>query len=293
MSKFKYIIPTSLISGGMVLGAIFSPISLSGAQSDGSTEDGGDPTTVPAPDSNNGGNIDSDNEKPEREGRQGRPGQHRRGGFGKEALEELGLTVDDLKAGHEAGQTLVETAAAAGISEADLQAALEQSASDHLAQAVADGKIDQEKAAEIQSEMSAKISERINTVHEGRPGDGGPGQGRRGPNREALIETLTELGLEEDELKAGREAGQTLAETAAAAGISEDALVDALIADAQEHLAAAAEDGQIADERLAQIEDRIEERISDMVNRTPGEHGNHRGGPGGSGRAGGFGGPDA
>ncbi len=264
MSKFKYIIPTSLISGGMVLGAIFSPISLSSAQSDTSTDDGGDGTTVPAPESNRDDGDDS-----ERGGR----GGHRRGGFGKEALEELGLTVDDLKAGHEAGQTLVETAAAAGISEADLQAALEQSASDRLAQAVADGKIDEAKAAEIQSEMSAKISERINTVHEGRPGGGGPGQGRQGPNREALIETLTELGLDQEELQAGREAGQTLAETAAAAGISEDALVDALIADAQEHLAAAAEDGRIDDERLAQIEDNIEERISNMVNRTPGERG--------------------
>ena len=281
MSKFKYIIPTSLISGGMVLGAIFSPISLSSAQSDGSADDGGDPTTVPAPESNRNADGGDSSEG----GRDGQPGQHRRGGFGKEALEELGLTVDDLKAGHEAGQTLVETAAAAGISEADLQAALEQSASDRLAQAVADGKIDEAKAAEIQSEMSAKISERINTVHEGRPGGGGPGQGRQGPNREALIETLTELGLDQEELQAGREAGQTLAETAAAAGISEDALVDALIADAQEHLATAAEDGRIDDERLAQIEDNIEERISNMVNRTPGERGERGQRPGSEGPA--------
>lgn len=273
MSKFKYIIPTSLISGGMVLGAIFSPISLSSAQSDGSADDGGDPTTVPAPESNR--NTESD--KPDQAGRDGGRSGHRRGGFGKEALEELGLTADDLKAGHQAGQTLVETAAAAGISEADLQAALEQSASDRLAQAVADGKIDEDKAAEIQSEMSAKISDRINTVHQGRPGGGQRGEGR-GPNREAMVETLIELGLDQDQLQAGRKAGQTLAETAAAAGISEDSLVDALIAGAQEHLASAADEGQIDDEKLAQIEDHLEDRISNMVNRTPGERGDREGG---------------
>ncbi len=278
MSKFKYIIPTSLVSGGMILGAIFSPITLSGAQ----TDDGGDGTTVPAPESNR-----NQSDQLRLGNGEHRPGEHRRGGFGLEALDELGLSLEDLKAGHEAGQTLVETAAVAGISEADLLAALEQSASERLAQAVDDDRIDTDRASEIEAGMSERISERINTVHEGRPD---PGR-RRGPHREALIETLTELGLDEDALKAGREDGKSLAEVAAEAGVSEEALVDALIADAQEHLESAATDGRIDEDRLSQIEDHLEERISTMVNRASGERGEHEGG--GPGRPRGFGDRDA
>ncbi len=171
MSKFKYIIPTSLISGGMVLGAIFSPISLSSAQSDGSAGDGADPTTVPAPESNRNTDVD----KPGEGGRHGRPGQHRRGGFGKEALEELGLTADDLKAGHEAGQSLAETAAAAGISEEDLVDALITGAQDRLDTAAEDGRIDDGRLAEIEGHLEERISNMVNRT----PGERGDREGGR------------------------------------------------------------------------------------------------------------------
>ena len=257
----------------MVLGSLFAPISMSGAQTDdGSTDD----STQPGPDS------------PGRPDRPGRPdGDHRRGGPGRgslDALIDLGLSLDDIKAGNQAGQTLVETAAAAGISEAELTEAIEASISEHLAEAVANGRIDSEQAAEIKATMSERISEQINTVHEGRPGHG---QGRRGPGRQEVIETLTDLGIDEDALRSGREEGKTLAEVAAEAGISEDALVDALLEGAQDRLDEAKENGRIDDERLAEIEAGLEEKITEMVNHQPGEG---RPGTPGEGRPGGFGG---
>lgn len=266
--SMKYLVPASLIGGGMVLGSIFSPISLSGAQ----TGDSGESTTDST--------ADSQTDTVEESG--DHSGKGRRGGRGvaKEVLEDLGLSVEDLKAGNEAGQTLVEIAAEAGITEAQLVEAIETATSERLAAAVTEGKIDAEKAAEIEAGMAEKISERINTVREGR----GEGSGRRGQIREQLSETLTELGLDSDEIKAGREAGQTLAEIAAESGVSEQDLVDALISGAEERLAEASENGNIDDERLAEIEANLEEKISEMVNKAPGEGGRHGGrGHGGAG----------
>lgn len=242
----KFLLPATLVGGGMILGSIFGPVSLAGAQE---TED----------------TTNSDQSSEHTAGHNGRRG---RGGVRQEVLTELGITVDDLKAGAEAGQTFAEVAAAAGVSEADLVAALETASSERLAAAVADGKIDAEKAAEIEANMSEKISERINSVvgsrHEQR-------QERREERRAAAAETLGELGLDEDTVKTGREAGKTLAEIAAEGGVSEDDLVDALVADAQERLAAAAADGKVDDEKAAEISENIEERVTERVNRTPGE----------------------
>lgn len=249
--SWKYVVPASMIGGGIVLGSMFSPIGLSGAQ------ESEDSTSSVEAESGSTASDDAASDDSASEGRRGR--------IDFAALEELGLTTDDIKAGQEAGQTLVETAAAAGISEADLLQAITDAASDRLATAVAEGKIDAEKAAEIEAGLTEKITERINTVHEARVG----GTGKGGKIRANLTETLGELGLDADELKTGREAGLTVAEIAAEAGVSESDLVDALIASAEERLAAATESGKIDAEKAAEIAENLEDRVNQMVNRDP------------------------
>ena len=129
---------------------------------------------------------------------------------------------------------------------------------------------------------------------EARPERGGR---QRGPGPEAIAEFL---GIDVEDLKAAHEAGTTLSEVAAANGSSADALIDFLVADAEERLAEAVADGKVdqaeADGKLAEIT----QRITDMVNGEiepgegagpggPGGAGGH--GPGGHGPRGGFG-PD-
>lgn len=242
----KFLLPASLIGGGMILGSVFSPVALAGAQE---TED----TT----------NTDQTSEHTA-----GHSGRRDRGGMRQAVLTELGITAEDVAAGAEAGQTLVEVAANAGVSESELVAALEAANTERVAQALADGKIDAEKAAEIEAGMSEKISERINTVVGSRSE---ARQERREARRAAAAETLAELGLDEDTVKTGREAGKTLTEIAGEAGVSEADLVDALVADAEERLAAATEAGNVDEDKAAEIAENIEERVTNRVNRTPGE----------------------
>jgi pilus assembly protein TadC len=97
-----------------------------------------------------------------------------RGRFGGgEVLEDLGLTVDDLRAGREAGQSLAETAAASGVSEADLVDALVAQATERAEAALDAGRIDADRAAEILDGLDERITERVNAE----PGERGP----RGP----------------------------------------------------------------------------------------------------------------
>jgi polyhydroxyalkanoate synthesis regulator phasin len=91
------------------------------------------------------------------------------------------------------------------------------------------------------------------------------------------------LGVEEDELRAALADGKSLAEVAKAEGKSVDGLVDALVADAEKRLDAAVDDGRLTKEQASELKQDLRERVTDFVNREPGElprFGEHRFGPG-------------
>ncbi|MGY1988145.1 hypothetical protein ACI792_18155 [Blastococcus sp. SYSU DS0669] len=99
----------------------------------------------------------------------------------------------------------------------------------------------------------------------------GSGLGRgsdRGGGRLDLATAATALGLTEDELREALAAdGTSMADVAGQQGVAVDTVVDALVTAGQERLAQAVEDGDLtqeeADERLAELEERITERVAD------------------------------
>ncbi|KQV26531.1 hypothetical protein [Yonghaparkia sp. Root332] len=122
-----------------------------------------------------------------------------------------------------------------------------------------------------------------------RPGSGHDGdRGDRSEHRGAAIAIILEtLGITVDELRDAREEGLTLAELAEAQGVDVDTLVDALVAAAEEHIAEHVADGDLtqeeADERLAEFEERITDRVTGEApergdgDRGMHQHGEHRG----------------
>ena len=134
---------------------------------------------------------------------------------------------------------------------------------------VSDGSLTQEQADEVAT-----------TLSEAGLGDRG-GHGGHGGGRLDLRAAATALGMTDDELRAALEAdGTSLADVAAEQGVEVDVLVDALVTAAEENIAQAVEDGELtqeqADERLADLEERVTERVNDD-SRGPGR------GPGGPG----------
>ncbi len=104
--------------------------------------------------------------------------------------------------------------------------------------------------------------------------DGEVGERRhRGARHFAESEVLQDLlGLTADELVAAREEGSTLVAIAADQGVSETELVSALVSEATTRIADAVEAGDLDADRAAMITENLEERITERVNRVPGEH---------------------
>ncbi len=115
-------------------------------------------------------------------------------------------------------------------------------------------------AAAPSTDTSASSSTSTAESERGREGHGPRGE------RPGLETVMTVFDLTEDELKAAREAGTTLAELAEQQGVELADLIDALVADAEEHISEHVAEGDLtqdeADERLAEIEQRITDRVN-------------------------------
>ena len=235
----KRLLGAGMLAAGMVAGAMFAPIGLASAQDDPAVEnDAGEPT----------------------ERREHR--QHRGA-----VLESLGIDAETVRTGFDADKSLATIAGENGVAEAELIAAIEADMASHIADAVENGRLTQEEADEKMADLTDIITERVNTVPSERPEREGRGRG----SRFRTGEVLGELGLTVEDLRAGHEAGQTLAETAAQNGISQEELVDALAASATERLEAAVEAGRIHEDRAAEVLDGLDEKISERVDAEPGD----------------------
>ena len=107
--------------------------------------------------------------RPDRGDRPGRGG-HGHGKFGGEVVTELiGIDAETLRAELQGGATLVEVAEANGVTEAELVDALVAHQTERLDQAVADGKLTAEEAAEKSADLEERVTARVNGERPERP----------------------------------------------------------------------------------------------------------------------------
>lgn len=141
----------------------------------------------------------------------------------------------------------------------------------------------------ISQEQADLIADQIASGDFGQRGDGeGRNHGKHGKRGHHGIDAsvVTDLlGLTEDELRTELAAGNTLAEVAEANGVGTDALTATLETAANDAIDAALADGKItaeqADEKRAEIAEKIESRINETKSDDDGEgrrgHRGHRG----------------
>jgi polyhydroxyalkanoate synthesis regulator phasin len=140
---------------------------------------------------------------------------------------------------------------------------------------VADGSLTEEQADEVAGRLADA----------GFGGHGGGHRGGGGHGGFGLDAAADALGMTEEELRNALETeGTTLADVAEQQGLSTGDLVEALVEAAHERADAAVEDGRLtqeeADDRLADVEERISERVTTVLP----ERGRGNGsGPGGRG----------
>jgi len=244
----------ALAAGGIAGAALGNPIT-SGAQ------DGGSTTTTTAP-AKTGGAPKGDHG----------PGRGFGGGADLDvAAKALGISADDLRKELQGGKSIADVAKAKGVDKQKVVDALVAAGEKQLADA------------------KAKLPERVADLVDGKfpaGGPGGPGGfgggGRGGPGRgQDLAVAAKAIGVTEDALRADLQDGKTIADVAKAKGVSEQKVIDALVADAKAKLAAAVKSGKLtqaqADERSSKLADRIKDQVEETH---PGGRGGH-GGPGG------------
>lgn len=108
-------------------------------------------------------------------------GEHRRGGPGhhgpglEAAAEAIGISVEDLRTALADGATLAEVAEANGVDADTLIEALVAEATTRIDEAVANGRIDADRAEEIKADLVERITAHVNGEGPG-PMAGGPGR---------------------------------------------------------------------------------------------------------------------
>ena len=128
------------------------------------------------------------------------------------------------------------------------------------------GTITQAQADAVIAALKAEMPER---GERGRGGKGGAG----------LEVAAQALGMTADELQTALKGGQTLAQVAESKGVNVQVVVDALVASATNHINEEVASGELtqaeADEKLANVTDRVTERVNN-----PRPEGGPRGGQG-------------
>lgn len=141
--KFRKAGTAAILGGTMLAGALFLPAAAGAQETDGDTTE------------------------PSLENRLDRR-EARRAAF-VATLEDLGISVDAVQAGKEAGQTLAQIAEAEGVGRADLVDGLVAAAEERLAEAVANGTLTEDEAAEKLAEVEERVTEGVNAEPGERP----------------------------------------------------------------------------------------------------------------------------
>jgi hypothetical protein len=137
----------------------------------------------------------------------------------------LGIDKEEIKKSLKEGKSLVEIASNKGVSEADLTAKLLKLRSDKLDQAVKSGKLEASKASKMKQHMTEHLKFMLNEKDLlDKHGRNSMGKFRGAhPDPEKLAQVI---GITKDELITQLKAGKSIAEIAAAKGISRAQLVN-------------------------------------------------------------------
>lgn len=150
-----------------------------------------------------------------------------------------------------------------GVAPADLTAALKKALTNRVDAAVAAGRLTQAQGNELKARIDAGNMPLL--------GFGGPRfHHHGGPGIHGGLDAAADyLGMTDAQLHNALESGKTLAQVAKSKGKSVDGLVDALVSDAKEHLAAAVKAGRLTQAQANRIQSDLRARITDLVNNAP------------------------
>jgi len=163
------------------------------------------------------------------------------GGHLDAAATALGTTVEELRTALVAGTSLADVAATKGVAVQKVIDAIVAAETAELKLHVEDGKLTQARADELLAGLASRVTAMVNAdvpaFGRGGRGFGGEGHGMgRGHGLPGLHDsTVLEdtLGMTREEIRAGLEAGKSIADLAKEKGVDVQKVIDALVAEAR------------------------------------------------------------
>ena len=203
-------------------------------------------------------------------GRQGGPGGGQRGAMVQAVADLLGMTPDQIRAERQGGKSLAAIAAERGVDQTTLVQTITNAMVPRIQQFV--GRMVNRDGTGRPDGLGPREGRGARGFRGG-PGQGGPGQG--------LFQPIADLlGMTPDQVVAERRAGKSLADIAAARGVDQATLVQAITVTARARLDEQVSAGRLTAERADALYQRIQQGVPQMVTRTEGP----RFGQGGPGR---------
>ena len=209
---------------------------------------------------------------------------HGGGGFGGsrvspvEILSDMtGVSAEDITTARQGGDSLADIAEANDVTTDDYVAAVVEAATTAIDDAVADGKISEERAATIKEGLTDKVTAMV-TSDAGWHGRS-RGWAMKLDNGSSPVVVLSELsGLSVEEIRESRVEGTSLADIGEANGVSKDDYVDEIVTRATAAIDAMVDAGRLTEARAQTIKDALPEHVESIVTNTEEPRRGHGGG---------------
>ena len=185
-----------------------------------------------------------------------------------EILSDLtGVSVEDIRSARQNGDSLADIAAANDVSTDDYVAAVVDAATTAIDDAVASGKLSEDRAAEIKEGLTDKVTAMV-TSEAGWHGRS-RGWAVKLDSKPSPVVVLSELsGLSVEEIRESRVEGTSLADIGEANGVTKDDYVNELVNRATAAIDAAVEAGRLSEERAQTMKDGLADRVDSIVTNT-------------------------
>jgi transposase-like protein len=192
----------------------------------------------------------------------------------KIAASTIGIEPKALGQEIKDGKSVADVARSHGVNPQKVIDAIDTAADKKVDEALTAGKIDSTRAATIKDALPARVTKLVNADLQGK-GKGLVARAklRRHARRSGVAIAAGVIGVQPKALVDAVKGGQTVADVARSHGVNPQKVIDAVTTAANKKVDTAVTNGKIDAARAATLKDRLDKRITTLVNATP-----HKGG---------------
>lgn len=183
------------------------------------------------------------------------------------AAQAIGITEAQLRTALQGGQTLAQVATSKGVAVQKVIDALVADRNSEIDAAVKAGLITQTRGDQMKTNVTARITARVNGTFAG-PGFGmGRGHGMMGP-REDLSVVAKAIGISDSDLLTALQSGRSIADVAKSKNVAVQTVIDALVASEKTEVQAMVTAGRITQGQADTMIANMTQRVTAVVNGT-------------------------